>query len=114
GTNYPGLTGGDADFGATPILFQPPGCQPMVAAKNKTGVLVVYTRGQISNGPLQRLQIADVNDDQFNGIPAWSPVTNMLYIGNSSDSSSGTFFRGMLALKVQSDCTLALAWQQTV
>ena len=38
----------------------------------------------------------------------------MLYIGNSSDSSSGTFFRGMLALKVQSDCTLALAWQQTV
>ena len=114
GTNYPGLTGSDVDFGATPILFQAPGCQPMVAAKNKTGVLVVYTRGQISNGPVQRLQIADISDDAFNGDPAWNPVTNMLYIGNSSDSSSGTFFHGMVALDVQGNCTLSLAWQQTV
>src|SRR2546423_5990469 len=42
GANYPGLTGFDVDFGATPILYQPPGCAPMVAAKNKTGVLVTY------------------------------------------------------------------------
>jgi outer membrane protein assembly factor BamB len=114
GANYPGLFGGDVDFGATPVLFQAPGCLPMVAAKNKTGVFVVYTQGQVSNGPIQRLQIADVSDDNFNGIPAWDPFTNMLYIGNSSDSSSDVFMHGMVALKVQSNCTLGLAWQQTV
>ncbi len=114
GTNYPGLTGSDADFGSTPVLFQPPGCQPLLAAKNKTGALVVYTRGQISNGPIQRLQIADIGDDQFNGDVAWDPLTNMIYIGNSSDSSGGTFMHGMLALNVQNNCTLALAWQQVV
>lgn len=114
GANYPGLTGGDVDFGATPILFQAPGCPAQVAAKNKSGVLVVYTRGSISNGPTQRLQVANVGDWQFNGIPAWDPVTNMLYIGNSSDSNVGTYLHGMVALKVQSECTLALAWQATV
>jgi len=35
GANYPGLTGTDSDFGATPILFQLPGCNPMVAAKQE-------------------------------------------------------------------------------
>jgi outer membrane protein assembly factor BamB len=114
GANYPGLQGGDVDFGATPILFQAPGCPAQVAAKNKTGVLVVYTRGELNSGPTQRLQVADVNGWQFNGIPAWSPVTNMLYIGNSSDSNVGTYKHGMVALSVQGDCTLGLAWQKTV
>ncbi len=114
GTNYPGLTGGDVDFGATPILFQPPGCPSQVAAKNKSGVLVVYTRGQVSAGPTQRLQVGNVNDWQFNGIPAWDPATNLMYIGNSSDSDQGTYKHGMVALKVNADCTLSLAWQQTV
>src|SRR5438309_1409912 len=91
GSNYPGLTGLDVDFGATPILYQPPGCSPMVAAKNKSGVLVTYERGNVSVGPTQRLQVANVSDWQFNGIPAWSDTTHLLYIGNSSDSNSGGF-----------------------
>ena len=114
GSNYPGLTGGDVDFGATPILYQPPGCSPMVAAKNKTGVLVTYQRGNVSAGPFQRLQIASVSDYQFNGIPAWSDATHLLYIGNSSDSNLGTYKHGMLALSVDANCQLNLAWQQIV
>ena len=114
GHNYPGLTGGDVDFGATPILYQRPGCPAQVTAKNKSGVLVTYTEGDVSAGYTQRLQIADVNDYQFNGIPAWDPKTNMLYIGNSSDSSSGIYLHGMMALKVTSACKLRLAWQQPV
>jgi len=114
GSNYPGLTGGDVDFGATPILYQPPGCQPMVAAKNKTGVLVTYERGNVSAGPAQRLQIANVSDWQFNGIPAWSDTTHLLYIGNSSDSNSDQFMHGMVALSVDANCQLSLAWQTTI
>jgi len=114
GSNYPGLTGDDVDFGATPILYQPPGCTPMVAAKNKTGVLVTYERGNVSAGPSQRLQVANVSDWQFNGIPAWSDTTHLLYIGNSSDSNSGGFMHGMVALGVDANCQLSLAWQTVV
>ena len=111
GANYPGLVGGDVDFGATPILYQPPGCAPMVAAKNKTGILVTYVRGQVSTGPAQRIQVADIRGGQFNGIPAWSEATHLLYIGNSSDSSSDPFRHGMVAFSVDANCQLTLAWQ---
>jgi len=114
GSNYPGLTGDDVDFGATPILYQPSGCTPMVAAKNKTGVLVSYERGNVSAGPSQRLQVANSSDWQFNGIPAWSDSTHLLYIGNSSDSNSGQFMHGMVALAVDANCQLSLAWQTVV
>src|SRR6266480_6432700 len=114
GSNYPGLTGGDVDFGATPILYQPPGCAPIVAAKNKSGVLVTYERGNVSAGPTQRLQVASVSDWQFNGIPAWSDTTHLLYISNSSDSNSAGTKHGMVALSVGANCNLRLAWQTTV
>jgi hypothetical protein len=116
GANYPGLIGGDVDFGATPILYQAPGCPPQVAAKNKSGVFVVYTRGDVSSGPTQRLQVASVDDYQFNGIPAYSPRDRTIYIGNSSDTSDpqAPYRHGMVALKVQPDCSLALAWQKRV
>ncbi len=114
GSNYPGLTGKDVDFGATPILYQPPGCPPMVAAKNKTGVLVTYQRGNVSAGPNQRLQIANISDWQFNGVPAWSDTTHLLYISNSSDSNSAQTKHGMVALSVGANCNLRLAWQTTV
>jgi outer membrane protein assembly factor BamB len=114
GSNYPGLTGVDVDFGATPILYQPPGCPPMVAAKNKAGVLVSYERGHVSDGPAQRLQIASISDWQFNGIPAWSDMTHLLYISNSSDSNSEETKHGMVALSVDATCQLQVAWQTTV
>lgn len=114
GFNKPQLSGGDVDFGATPILYQAPACPAQLAAKNKSGVLFVYSRGHLSSGPTQRLQIADVNHWLFNGIPAYSPVSKMLYVSNSSDSSAGTYRHGLVALSVLPDCTLGLAWQATV
>jgi outer membrane protein assembly factor BamB len=115
GANYPGLVGGDVDFGATPILYRPSGCSTLqVAAKNKAGVFVVYKEGALSSGYTQRFQIANVNDYQFNGIPAWDPATNMIYISNNSDSDQGTYFHGMVALHSGAGCQLSLAWQQTV
>jgi outer membrane protein assembly factor BamB len=115
GSNSPSLVGSDVDFGATPVLFHPAGCPvTLVAAKNKSGVLFVYAEGAVNAGYRQRLQVASVNDWRFNGLPAWDPVTNMLYIGNSTDSSSGPYLHGMVALKAAANCSLSLAWQKSV
>jgi outer membrane protein assembly factor BamB len=115
GSNAPSLVGSDVDFGATPVLFRPAGCPvTLVAAKNKSGVLFVYGEGAVNAGYRQRLQVASVNDWRFNGLPAWDPVTNMLYIGNSTDSSSGPYLHGMVALKAAANCSLSLAWQKSV
>jgi len=119
--NYPGLTTAvsDVGFGATPLLFQAPSIcrRSLLAAENKSGVLFIYDRYNVQAGPLQRLQLAslkEANAGQFIGLPAFSPVTKMIYVSNTSDSSSGTYKHGMVALKVQSNCNVALAWQTTV
>jgi outer membrane protein assembly factor BamB len=115
-SNYPGLTGSDVDFGATPLLFNASTCaKSLLAAENKTGTLFLYDRYNINLGPLQTLSIAHSSaDGQFVGIPAFSPATNMVYVSNPTDSNDGTYQHGMVALKVQSDCTLTLAWQTQV
>lgn len=114
GANYPGLTGENVDFGATPILFQPPGCPPLLAAKNKTGVLLTYTRGSVTSGATQRLQLANVLDYEFNGDPAWSDATHLLYVTNSSDSLTTNARHGILALSVDANCRLRPAWQTPI
>jgi outer membrane protein assembly factor BamB len=83
-----------------------------LAAENKSGVLVVYTQGQVSAGPTQRLQIADINAETFVGIPAYSASLRMLFVANSSDSAG--YSRGMVALKVGTDCNLTKVWNQAV
>jgi outer membrane protein assembly factor BamB len=114
GSNSP-VRGKDADFGATPVLFRPAGCPvTLVAAKHKSGALFIYGEGALGSGYRQRLQIASSGDWRFNGLPAWDPVTNMLYVSNSMDSSSGTYLHGLVALKAAANCSLSLAWQQTV
>ncbi|HST24927.1 MAG TPA: PQQ-binding-like beta-propeller repeat protein [Gaiellaceae bacterium] len=113
--NYPGLVSGDTDFGSTPVLYRPSGCPTQqVAAKNKYGLLVVYNEGALNAGYTQLLEIATVKHGQFNGTPAWYPKQNMLYVSNSSDSVTGKFFHGLVALHAGSNCQLSLAWQDTV
>lgn len=115
GSNSPPLSGSDADFGATPVLFRPTGCPvTLVAAKQKSGVLFVYAEGSLNAGYRQALQIASSGDWRFNGLPAWDPATNMLYVSNSTDSSSGPYLHGIVALKASANCSLSLAWQKSV
>jgi len=116
----PPLTGGDVDFGASPVLFQPAACPLMLAVENKSGVLLVYRAGSIGSGPVQRLQVADVNDWQFNSIPAFDPVTQMLYVTSASDSSdtdshlNPKYRQGLIAFQVRESCSLKPkpAWSQ--
>ena len=112
--NYPGVTGVDADFGATPLLFRAPGCPPQLAVGNKDGELFLYRRTAIERGPTQRLQIADAEVQQLQGVPSYSRATGLLYVSNPSDSKDGRYRHGLLAFDVRPDCTIHLAWQRTV
>jgi outer membrane protein assembly factor BamB len=116
GFNAPSVPGGsDLDFGATPVPFRPAGCPvTLVAAEHKTGNLFIYTEGAVGSGPRQVLQMASSTDFRFIGVPAWDPVTNMLYVSSGTDSAAGTFRHGLVALKAGSNCSLSLAWQQSV
>ncbi len=113
----PALAGTDIDFGATPLLYQPPGCPPLAAAKNKTGAMLIYNRGAIGGGAIQRIQVANPPDPaqgDFIQIPAYDPVLNQVYVTSTDDSAAGPYQHGLLAFAVQSNCTLAVSWQQAV
>ncbi len=108
--NYPGLTGGDADFGATPLLFQRPGCPPQLAVGNKYGPFFVYDRDQISSGPVQRLQLGGSGFGQTGliGVPAYWPTTSTVFVSNPLDH--GQYRHGIVAFQVTGSCQLSFEW----
>ncbi len=110
-SNYPGLPGGDADFGATPLLYHAPGCPAQLAVGNKYGAFLVYDRSSISRGPVQRISLGGSGTGQTGliGIGAYLPAQRLLYVSNPQ--SHGPYHPGMLAFKVSSHCRLALQWQ---
>ncbi len=111
----PEIAGTDVDFGATPVLFRPADCpHTLLAAENKKGALVVYPEGDLDAQHQQRLQLADAARGGFTGDPAWDPLTGTLYVADTSDSSTGIFKHGLLALKPSRNCKLSLAWQRSV
>jgi hypothetical protein len=84
--NYPGVRYHDKDFGATPTLFTPSGCAPMLALSNKDGDLLFYTRNAISSGPIARFTMANQYPGDFIDAPAWDPVTQRVYETSSTDA----------------------------
>lgn len=109
----PGTPSFDSDFGATPMTYQPPGCAELVSAKRKDGHFYTWQAGSVASGPLQGIAIgAATSIGQFVGQTAYSPVSNLVYVGVPNGNS--TFTHGLVALRPQTNCTLALAWQQTV
>jgi outer membrane protein assembly factor BamB len=105
-TNIPSIYGDDDfDFGATPLLFQPSGCPPLVAAINKSGVFELYDRGSISNGPIQYIYMSVPSDrGEFVGVPAFDPVTGYVYVG--LPTTEGIYRPGLAAFSIRSNCTL--------
>jgi outer membrane protein assembly factor BamB len=105
-TNIPTVPGDDDfDFGATPLLFDPPGCPALVAAVNKSGVFELYDRASISNGPIQYIAMSVPTDaGDFVGVPAYDPVTGYVYVG--LPTTEGIYQPGIAAFSMQSNCTL--------
>lgn len=105
--------GVDLDFGATPMLYQPPGCPPLVSVKGKAGVFPVWNVASISAGPTQTLIMGpNTSAGQFVGVTAYSPLTNLVYVGDPV--GAGSFTHGLIALSPSASCTLSVAWQQTL
>jgi len=117
-SNGPALTSGeDLDFGSTPLPFQPPGCPRMLAVMNKSGQVFVYNRegSAISNGPFQVINVNEEAGGAFIGMLAYDPSSNQVFFGNNMDSHvTPAYTHGLVAMHVQSNCTLALNWVQTV
>jgi outer membrane protein assembly factor BamB len=112
--NYPGLISGtrDYDFGSTPMLYQAAGCPGQLTAQNKDGVLYVYDQSLIGSGPAQSIDMADDSEaGVFIGVAAYLPAQRLVYLGDPD--GYGGYVNGLVALRVLSNCTLALAWQRS-
>ena len=108
--NYPGVPPGDADFGATPLLFQRRGCPPQLAVGNKFGSFFVYDRDSISSGPVQRIGLGGSGFGQQGliGVDAYWPATSTVYVSNPV--ARGGYRQGIVAFRVTARCRLAFEW----
>lgn len=113
----------DQDFAATPLVFHPAGCPTMLAAGSKNGMLYVTSETNLeSNGGADSSHVQatalnqaidDLGEGGLYGTPAYSPSTNLLYVVDSGTGISGVA-AGLVALSVQSDCSVKLAWSQPI
>jgi len=113
----------DEGQGTTPMLYQVPGApancpSTQLAVENKAGVLLIFNRGSISSGPVQKLAIAPPDThftQRLQGVTAFSPETGLVYLFDPH--SLAPFSRGLLALrpdKTKPNCPLRLAWNAPV
>ena len=117
-SNAPGVLTGDDDFGSTPTLFQKTGCPPQLAAEQKNGRVYLYNRDSIGAGPVQTIKLSEGEDaahlpipiNEFIGVPAWSPDTQMLYVSNPTGTLDGAYVNGMVAFRMNASCRLEKAW----
>jgi hypothetical protein len=56
------------------------------------------------------IQVGNPNDDHLEGVAAWDPVNQLLYVTTPSSASAQTG-SGLLALRAFSNCQLQFAWQ---
>jgi len=102
---------GDADFGAAPLLFQPPGCPPLAAANNKTGELYVWDRRALGAGPIATVGLGDASAP-FVGAPSYDPSNGLIFESQvfMTDSDTGRKY-GVAALAPRDDCTFQIVWR---
>src|ERR1700750_528046 len=89
----------------------------MLAVMNKSGQVFVYNRegAAISNGPFQVINVNEEAGGAFIGMLVYDPSSNQVFFGNNMDSHvTPAYTHGLVAMHVQSNCTLALNWVQTV
>ena len=110
-SHYPGVRGFDADFGATPLLYEASGCPRQLAVGNKYGEFFVYNRGRMGDGPVQHIALGGSGDGghALLGVAAYWAAKRMVYVANPV--ARGRYKPGIVAFRVTSGCRLALAWQ---
>jgi outer membrane protein assembly factor BamB len=101
---------GDYDFGATPLLFRPTGCPPLVAALNKDGDLYLWRRDQVAKGAYQTISLA--YPAGLFGVPAWNAPAGMLYLTTTSGYHG--YHSGLQAFRIGAGCRLVHAWTRAL
>jgi outer membrane protein assembly factor BamB len=100
----------DNDFGAAPLLFQPPGCPAMAAANAKNGLVYAWSRDEIWVGAFWSSRVGpDELGSAFIAQPSYSPELNMLFISNARDYDEEGATRtrdAVVALAIEPDCTI--------
>jgi len=105
----------DVDFGATPLVFTPPGCPTMTTVGNKNGHLYLFRTTDLaaSGQPLQDLTLNIAHDSLgsggVGGVPAYWAAGNMVFITNAGPGVTG-IAAGIVGMNVTSSCTLQVAW----
>jgi hypothetical protein len=106
GTTPPGA---DIDFGAAPLLFQPPGCPPLAAANNKLGILYIWEQDDLEAGPLFSFRIGD-GAEPFVGQPAYSPWLGVLFDSHAEVGGQTKEGDGIAAFEVGKGCKIRAGW----
>jgi len=109
----------DMDFGATPVVFQPPACQkPLAAAVKKDGKIYVLPVDDLAASATTSLQALALNNafdgpgaGGLTGIPAYWPTGNMLYVTDGGPGING-INAGVVGLSV--NCNTAPNYLQVV
>jgi outer membrane protein assembly factor BamB len=103
---------GDDDFGASPVLFQPPGCRPYAAANNKVGQLYVWNRDRIGQGPIIKFGLGD-GLAAFVGAPAYSASQRSLYEAHAfiPDKNGKPVGEGVAKISIDQHCHFTLNWR---
>jgi len=110
----PYLSTGDYDFGVSPLLFRPEGCPALAAANSKLGVMYVWNRGLLKNGPIFRKALGD-GLAPFVGQPSYAPPLRMLFESHVFVTSSGKKVGdAVAAFSVEPKCKLRLRWRTVV
>jgi outer membrane protein assembly factor BamB len=110
----PYLSTGDYDFGASPLLIRPEGCPPLAAANSKLGVMYVWNRDLLKNGPIFRKALGD-GLAPFVGQPSYSPPLRMLFESHVLVTSGGKKAGdAVAAFSVESKCKFRLQWRTVV
>jgi len=111
----------DYDFGATPVVYQPPGCPTLLAAVNKNGFIYVVSEATLaaSGQPLQALALNNAYDGPgsggLTGVPAYWSAGNMLFVTDAGPGING-IKAGVIGLTVNPApaCTLQVAWSDAL
>ena len=110
----PYVSTGDYDFGASPLLFRPEGCPALAAANSKLGVMYVWNRDLLKNGPIFRKALGD-GLAPFIGQPSYAPPLRMLFESHVLVTSGGKKAGdAVAAFSVESKCKFRLRWRTVV
>lgn len=109
-SDFTNIPSGDNDFSGSPMIYKIGTCPTQVNAFNKDGSYYVWSIDSIGSGPTQNIAITSAESDT--GVAAYAPSTGYVYM--TDPKSFGSYGYGLLAFKIQSNCTLALQWQRNV